>query len=403
MKKKIKFLIYFCLTFIDLFIKIFFIKDKKKFIFFINTEGGFGPSITRSHLLNLHYEEKWILLFGTKAKKHNKKLSKIFNNRLKFFFCGDFNQPENIVNFEKRISKVFFFIFNIKIKSLNLFIKDLKIDHVGKFGDQALKIINENKTFLFETGFFFKKENPSNFYKENFFQKNFDKIFHRYRSKNKGKINFFLRGKGKKYPNKRFIDGIRDSRDIDDYKPTLEYLVDSDYQIFITGEVTNIPDWIKKFGNSVVYLSKTDLGLDDYNLYVMSNINYFIGGSSGPPLFNCINNCKTLLLETNHIGISYWNSVVSYPKIKVEKLSDLKEIFMRCPYEDHYLEKIFNNNLIESLSKNDLKIITKEFIENINNDKYWKRAEDLGFLETHTHFMDAKISNYWLKLNNIEV
>ena len=135
----------------------------------------------------------------------------------------------------------------------------------------------------------------------------------------------------------------------------------------------------------------------------MSNINYFIGGSSGPPLFNCINNCKTLLLETNHIGISYWNSVVSYPKIKVEKLSDLKEIFMRCPYEDHYLEKIFNNNLIESLSKNDLKIITKEFIENINNDKYWKRAEDLGFLETHTHFMDAKISNYWLKLNNIEV
>ena len=113
----------------------------------------------------------------------------------------------------------------------------------------------------------------------------------------------------------------------------------------------------------------------------MSYVNYFLGGSSGPRLFNCLNNCKTLLLETNDIWISYWNSVVSYPKIKVEKLSDLKEIFMRCPYEDHYLEKIFNDNLIESLSKNDLKIITKEFIENINNDKYWKRAKDLGFID----------------------
>ena len=81
-------------------------------------------------------------------------MSKIFNNRLKFFFCGDFNQPGNIENFEKRISKVFFVIFNIKIKSLNLFIRDLKIDHVGKFEDQALKIINKNKIFLFETGFF---------------------------------------------------------------------------------------------------------------------------------------------------------------------------------------------------------------------------------------------------------
>ena len=47
-----------------------------------------------------------------------------------------------------------------------------------------------------------------------------------------------------------YFRGIMNSRDIDDYKPTLEYLVDSDYQIFITGEVTNIPDWINKFGNS---------------------------------------------------------------------------------------------------------------------------------------------------------
>jgi len=401
-KKKIKILIFYFISLSYIICKILVVKNKKEKYFFINTEGGFGPSITRSHILKIMYDENWILFFGTKNKRHNKNIKKIFDNQLIFFYCGDLNQPKYKDNFEKFTKKVIQILFKLKFRTVESLILDLEIED----NDQNLKDLTKkkyNKLILFECGFFFKYHNKKNFYPNNIYKKNFTKFFKKFDGEFKGKINFFLRGKSKKYPNKRFIDNIRDARDIDDYKDTLEYLVESGYQIFLTGEVTNVPDWVKKFGNSVVYLNKTDFKIDDYNLYAMSNTEYFIGGSSGPPLFKCINNFKTLLLETNHLGISYLNSVVSYPKIKVEKLSYLKEIFMRCPYEDHYLEKIFNNNLIESLSKNDLKIITKEFIENINNDKYWKRAEDLGFLETHTHFMDAKISNYWLKLNNIEV
>ena len=403
MKIKIKFLIHFILALFNIIFHLFPIKNKKKIFFFINTEGGFGPSITRSHLLNINFKNNWILFFGTKKDRHNKKITKIFDDRLKFFYCGDLNQPSNRDIFERKMIKILSSLFNIKIQTVESLILKLeierKIEELDDFNNDKKK-----KFILFESGFFFKDTISKDFYTNNFYKNNFLRIFKNYGTNFKGRVNFFLRGKGKKYPNKRFIDKIRDSRDIEDYKPTLEYLVENNWQIFLTGEIIKIPDWLEEMNDSIIYQSKTNLDIDDYNLYVMSNSHYFIGGSSGPPLFNCINNsCKSLILETNHIGISYLNSVVSYPKILVDRISDLEEIFMRSPYDDTFLEAIFSKGLIQNLSKNDLKLITKEFFENINNNNYWKTSEDIGFFKTQTSYLNAKISNYWLKLNNLKV
>lgn len=402
MKNKIKIFIQYFIALFNIILKVLLIKNKSKIYFYLNTEGGFGPSITRSHLINTLHGDNWILFFGTKKKRHNKKITKIFDEKLKFFPCGDLNFPQNKEKFEKFVSKILLLFFAIKIKTVDPIIQDLEFNENDLSLDENQK--KYKKVNLFETGFFFKKIKDHEFYENNFYKKNFLDIFEKYESNFNGRINFFLRGKGKKYPNNRFIDNIRDSRDIEDYKPTIEYLIENNWQVFLTGEMFEIPEWLKEKENSIIFHSKTNLEIDDYNLYAMSNADFFIGGSSGPPLFNCINNsCKTLILETKQIGISYLNCVVSYPKILTNDILELEEIFRKSPYDDFFLEKLFKEKLIENLSKNDLKLITKEFIENININSHWKTFKDLGFTKSHAYYLDAKISNYWLKLNNIKV
>lgn len=402
MKNKIKIFIQYFIALFNIILKVLLIKNKSKIYFYLNTEGGFGPSITRSHLINTLHGDNWILFFGTKKKRHNKKITKIFDEKLKFFPCGDLNFPQNKEKFEKFVSKILLLFFAIKIKTVDPIIQDLEFNENDLSLDENQK--KYKKVNLFETGFFFKKIKDHEFYENNFYKKNFLDIFEKYESNFNGRINFFLRGKGKKYPNNRFIDNIRDSRDIKDYKPTIEYLIENNWQVFLTGEMFEIPEWLKEKENSIIFHSKTNLEIDDYNLYAMSNADFFIGGSSGPPLFNCINNsCKTLILETKQIGISYLNCVVSYPKILTNDILELEEIFRKSPYDDFFLEKLFKEKLIENLSKNDLKLITKEFIENININSHWKTFKDLGFTKSHAYYLDAKISNYWLKLNNIKV
>ena len=402
MKNKIKIFIQYFIALFNIISKVLLIKNKSKIYFYLNIEGGFGPSITRSHLINTLHGDNWILFFGTKKKRHNKKITKIFNEKLKFFPCGDLNFPQNKEKFEKFVSKILLLFFAIKIKTVESIVQDLEFNENDLSLDENQK--KYKKVNLFETGFFFKKTKDHEFYENNFYKKNFLDIFEKYESNFNGRINFFLRGKGQKYPNNRFIDNIRDSRDIKDYKPTIEYLIENNWQVFLTGEMFEIPEWLKEKENSIIFHSKTNLEIDDYNLYAMSNADFFIGGSSGPPLFNCINNsCKTLILETKHIGISYLNCVVSYPKILTNDILELEEIFRKSPYDDFFLEKLFKEKLIENLSKNDLKLITKEFIENININSHWKTFKDLGFTKSHAYYLDAKISNYWLKLNNIKV
>jgi hypothetical protein len=400
-KKKIKNTYHYSIALFDILKIILLIKNIDKKVFFIRTEGGFGPTITTSHLLNLHYKTDWILLFGTKNERHNKKISIIFEDRIKFFRCGDLNRVENCDKFEKFISKILRFFFKIDLISTSEYIFNLNIEsYKNKFSN--IKLLEKNKFLLFESGFFFKKK-IEDLYLNNPFKKKFSEKFEKFGSNSnfRGRINFFLRGKGKKYPNNRFIDQLRDSRNIEDYKPSIECLVDHNWQIFLTGELFEIPNWIKNMNNSVIFHQKTNLTLDDFNLYVLPNSQIYIGGSSGPPLFSCLSNCKNLLLETSHLGIGYLDTVVSYPKINFKDLSELKEIFLRCPFDNQYLEDVFKSGLIKKLTSNELQEITNEFISNYSNSKVWKTPQSLNIEDGQLYYLDSKISNFWLKLHGI--
>ena len=46
--------------FFDITIIIFSIRKIENKIFFAQIEGGFGPSVTSSHLLNLDFKSNWI-------------------------------------------------------------------------------------------------------------------------------------------------------------------------------------------------------------------------------------------------------------------------------------------------------------------------------------------------------
>lgn len=399
--KKIKKLYYYHIALFDIFRIIFSIKNIKNKIFFIRTEGGFGPTITSGHYLNLNYKTDWFLLFGTKNERHNKKISLIFSNRIKFFRCGDLNKPENCEKFEELVSKLLIFFFKVNLILFKKHILNLNLEiYKNKFLNTNL--LENNKEYFFEQGFFLK-EKLKNLYLNNPYKIDFLKKFETFGSNLdfKGRINFHLRGKGKMYSNSRFIDQIRDMRNINDYKLTIECLVDQNWQIFLTGELFQIPSWLKKMNTSVIYFQKTNLSLDDYNLYVLSNSHICIGGSSGPPFFSYITGCKNLLLETCHLGIAHRDTVVSYPKINFKNLSELKEILLRCPLDNKYLENIFKRGLIKRLSCEELQGIANEFISNYKNNKFWKTSQNLGIKDGNLYFLESKISNFWLKLHNI--
>ena len=73
MKNKIKIFIQYFIALFNIISKVLLIKNKSKIYFYLNTEGGFGPSITRSHLINTLHGDNWILFFGTKKKEIIKK------------------------------------------------------------------------------------------------------------------------------------------------------------------------------------------------------------------------------------------------------------------------------------------------------------------------------------------
>ena len=175
MKTKIKILINYFIALSSIIFQIFPIKDKKKKYFFINSEGGFGPSITRTHLVNTKFNENWILFFGTKNKRHNKKIAKIFDGKLKFFSCGDLNFPKHKDNFEKFVIKMMLFIFRIKIRTVESLILNLELEDLDENKTNDQKIFRRMQ--LFETGFFLKKQKMWNFIKIIFIKKIFQMNF----------------------------------------------------------------------------------------------------------------------------------------------------------------------------------------------------------------------------------
>ena len=141
------------ICFFDITIIIFSIRKIENKIFFAQIEGGFGPSVTSSHLLNLDFKSNWILLFGTKEDRHNKKISKIFDEKIKFFRCGSLNSPNNQEQFYYYIKKYLSIFFKIKLNRTDEYIQNLDWqDPESKIADK--NFLSLKKRLLFESCFF---------------------------------------------------------------------------------------------------------------------------------------------------------------------------------------------------------------------------------------------------------
>ena len=92
------------------------------------------------------------------------------------------------------------------------------------------------------------------------------------KKKFKGIINFFIRSKGKLDKSSDYSNFIRDSYSLDLYKKTIEFLVKSNWQLVLSGDIDTIPVWLQKFDESIIYRSKTNLSKDEFGIFLGSNL-----------------------------------------------------------------------------------------------------------------------------------
>ena len=100
-KKEVKKYIYYLIACFDIIRLLVLTKNHKEKYFFLQVEGGFGFTISSSHLLNIQHGNKWILFFGFRKTNHNKEVEKLYDGKLKFFRAGNLNQGEFRYDFEK--------------------------------------------------------------------------------------------------------------------------------------------------------------------------------------------------------------------------------------------------------------------------------------------------------------
>lgn len=397
------FLFIFLLPQIILICKIIF-KNKNKHIFG-QPEGGFGHTITTPLYLYSLYEKNWLLFYAYQKGRHNKYIKELFPDNLFFVNVNLFNSRLSLNLFFRKLyfkflGKIIQLIFKIKINDYITFLFDNKKkdetynDHIyfQRFESLIWKnIVNNSNKFVINSNLFI------NLNKNNFnLKKNFKK-----------KICFTLRYKGnKKYFNnnkylindKNFDLGnmIRDSRDIEDYKFIINDLVSKKYQVIISGDECEYPDWIMNSGDEILTFNKTDCKLDHFQFKYALESDIHIGVSSGGMLYSMFKK-KNLFLETYELGAGYNNTIVSYPFIKAENAKDLGEIIMTNNYKWDK-EFFMESGIIKPLKISDLNLIYLDFIDNISNENYGISPKTIGIHQGMLTDSNSKFSNKWIEL-----
>ncbi len=392
-----KYSYYFFKLIFDFFYSLFqiiyllIILRKKKNIF-LSIEGGFGHTISESHLLNIKYKNNWILIFGYRKSRHNKLIKNFFQGKLFFFEPGIFIEPR----LKKILEKIFQFFFKVLLKKdINITSEYILSLPYNNLSSQKYLLTHDSRIFQI-----FKNSN-ANTYSDVI--QNINSIYLNNTKKNfKGIISFYIRNKAKLKKSKLYSDIIRDSYPFDFYKKTIEFLVKSNWRLMLSGDVISVPDWIKEFDESIIYRSKTNLSEDEYGILVGVKSDIFIGSSSGAAMYNLINpKIKTLLLADRHVGWGYINTIVSYPKIKFYSKKDFKEKIINCASDFNIIFEMYKNYPeVLQINEDEILEIVKEFIINIENKYYGVSAVDLGIDNGPLYDSGSKFSEVWLKMIN---
>jgi hypothetical protein len=370
-------------------IKIYFLKNLKDNIF-LQDEGGFGHTITSPLLLKYYYGNNWTLFFQFSKKRHNIYIKDVFNN-LVFLNFSFFNFQSYYMNkFNFRLLYLILKIFSKKkLLFINDFMDSLPMSSINK-NNNSLKTCNiRSKLFWLISQKKFNFINNSNI---QIYNQNIDKIF---KSKKK-KLLFALRYKDHKENN----PVKRDSRHINFYKNSLEHMVKKGWQIFLTGDCSKYPAWVKKNSNIFNFskLEKYNINLDYYNFLSGMFSNACIGPHSGALWYNVARKTKCLVLEHSFLGDVMPNSIITYRNLINNDFSLIKKYFNNYDFLTTKKYKDFYKNSSE-LSKYDINEIIIDFINNYNNFNYGIEIKKLNIKDGLFVDSKAKFSPIWFKKN----
>jgi hypothetical protein len=370
-------------------IKIYFLQKLKDNIF-LQDEGGFGHTITSPLLLKYYYGNNWTLFFQFSKKRHNIYIKDVFNN-LVFLNFSFFNFQSYYMNkFNFRLLYLILKIFSKKkLLFINDFMDSLPMSSINK-NNNSLKTCNiRSKLFWLIAQ---KKFNLINNLSIQIYNQNIDKIF---KSKKK-KLLFALR-----YKDYKENDPIkRDSRPINFYKNSLEHAVKKGWQIFLTGDCSKYPAWVKKNSNIFNFskLEKYNINLDYYNFLSGMFSNACIGPHSGALWYNVARKTKCLVLEHSFLGDVMPNSIITYRNLINNDFSLIKKYFNNYDFLTTKKYKEFYKNS-SKLSKYDINEIIIDFINNYNNFNYGIEIKKLNIKDGLFVDSKAKFSPIWFKKN----
>ena len=260
-------------------LKIFLILRKKKIDVFISPEGGFGPTILKPIMLNCFYKDQsdFVLIFGYHPNRHNKLISKIFEENFLWLKLSSKNIPYSLINEKKK-----YLIFELLKFLLQKFSKVNKVKDFNKFFCDYLKIPNLPEQ---DEKYFGTYRSVHKFINKN---EQYISINTNYLDNLKKNINFKIKEKKCSIYVRRsnnLIDstkGLRNTDVLNSYKISIIENIERGWQFFITGDELLEENWMHDYEDNIIFRSKTNLDTDHYNLFCGLISDCFISSGSGP-------------------------------------------------------------------------------------------------------------------------
>ena len=270
------------------------LKNSKTKNVFLQPEGGFGHTITSPLLLNYYYKKNWVLFFGFNSKRHNPYVAKIFPN---IIFLNTSLIPVSAEYFSKLSFKIYNFFLTKLLKKKVLFMQDyahsLSPSHLNKDNDLLQKCFVRSKLFWIMSEPDFEYLDIRKIYNLN---SDLEKMFF----KKKKLLNFVIRRKDHK---NQLDDTLRDTKNYFFYKDSFTKAIENGWEIMLSGDVNNIPEWILK-NEKFHYYQKYDLDKNYFNFLSGVYSHTCIGPHSGALYYNIAKKNKCLILEHSYLGDS---------------------------------------------------------------------------------------------------
>ena len=374
--------------FLDILKLTIILFKKKKYKVFLQTEGGFGHTISEPHYLNITEKENWLLIIAFDKNFHNKLVKNIFNKKIIFINkTSIFWRYKNEI--EKLIVSIFRILYSIEIRLVQSYIMEK---------NYTIKSNNYHTCFESREFLEFYKNKNHSLYKNFLDNNDYSKILSKFKNF-KGLVNFQIRLKAKLTGTSDNFSRFRDSEDIDFYKPVVDAIIDKGWVIVFGGDEFDIPDWLYNHDERIIFKKKTKLSKDSYGFFAGIVSDIYIGPPSGGAMFNLINpKKKQLLINCIPFGFGLINSVSAYPIVSFDDKNDFKKVFERNVV-DRFNFNFYEDRLVRKLNSNEVKDIVLDFLNNINRN-YGLSHKDLDIKNGIMEDTNFKVSEKWLDLIN---